>query len=705
MHLRFSPLLRSLCGKTSVRSLLAVCASLAAAPAAAQTAASYTIDTIAGTAEVRDGGPATAAWLRSPTAAAADAAGNLYIADSGNHRIRRVDAAGNIATVAGTGTYGFSGDGGPATAAQLRSPTDVAIDAAGNLYIADSENHRIRRVDAAGNIATVAGTGADGFSGDGGPAAAAQLYAPRDVAVDGAGNFYIADQGSHRIRRVDTTGNIATVAGTGADGFSGDGGPATAAQLWRPLGVTANAAGNLYVADTANHRIRKIGTDGNIATVAGTGTHGSDGEDVPATAARLYFPRGAAVDGAGNLYVADTENHRIRKIGADGNIADFAGEARLISPHGVAVDSAGNLYIADTLNNFIHRVDAGGNISIFAGTRLSGFRGDGFPATAVRLYFPRGVAADDAGNVYIADTRNNLIRRVGADGNIFTVAGTEAYGFSGDGGPATAARLWLPRGVAADGAGNVYIADWGNNRVRRVDADGNISTLAGTGTRGSGGDGGPATAAQLSSPYDVAVDGAGNVYIADAFNYRIRRVDADGNISTIAGTGASGFSGDGGPATAAQLNAPQSVTADSAGNVYIADTFNHRIRRLTPAATAAPRISAGGIVTATGTPLVNRVSPNALISVFGQAFAPQETQTLSPQLDASGRVAANLAGACLEIGGKRAALFAVTPNQINAQAPHDLTPGQTQAAVVRNCAAAQKRRSPSARSRRPSSTC
>ena len=265
-------------------------------------------------------------------------------------------------------------------------------------------------------------------------------------------------------------------------------------------------------------------------------------------------------------------------------------------------------------------------------------------------------------------------------------------GFSGDGGPATAARLSSPRGVAADGAGNIYIADSGNHRIRKVDAAGVISTVAGNGVDGFSGDGGPATAAELRWPGDVAVDGAGNIYIAGISNNRIRKVDAStGIITTIAGNGRnSGFSGDGGPATAAQLAFPVGIAADAAGNLYIADRDNHRIRRLTP---PRPRISAGGVVPATGAPVVNRISPNAIVSVFGQGFAPEGTQAASPILNAAGRVATELAGVCLEIDGKRAPLFAVFPGQINAQAPHDLTPGTAQVEAVLGCGTRNARHS------------
>ena len=339
--------------------------------------------------------------------------------------------------VAGTGTRGFSGDGGPATDAQLNGPFGVALDNEGNLYIVDKDGQRIRKVDSSGIITTVAGTGTAGFSGDGGPATSAQLSGPRAVALDGAGNLYIADTENHRIRKVDTAGTITTVAGTGTRGFSGDGGSATSAGLNRPSGVAVDGAGNLYLADKNNHRIRKVDASGTITTVAGTGDEGFSGDGGPATSALLNRPWAIALDRAGNLYITDIRNIRIRKV------------------------------------------DTSGTITTVAGTGTAGFSGDGGPATNAQLSSPMGVALDGAGNLYIVDNRNIRIRKVDTGGTITTVAGTGAFGFSGDGGPATSAQLSGPRAVALDGAGNLYIAEFGNRRIRKVDTSGTITTVAG----------------------------------------------------------------------------------------------------------------------------------------------------------------------------------------------------------------------------------
>ena len=541
-----------------------------------------------------DGGPAVNAHLNQPSGVAVDRAGNLFIADRDNSRIRKVDSAGVITTVAGTGEFGFSGDGGPATEARLGSPWGVAVDGAGNLFIADGGHGRIRKVDSAGVITTVAGTGEFGFSGDGGSATEARLDSPWGVAVDGAGNLFFADRGNDRIRKVDSAGVITTVAGTGEFGFSGDGGPAVSAQLYVPSGVAVDGVGNLFIADWGNDRIRKVDTAGVITTIAGTGALGDGG---PATEARLDIPWGVAVDGAGNLFITDSANLRIRKVDSAGVITTVAGtgnrgfsgdggsatEARLDSPWGVAVDGAGNLFFADRGNDRIRKVDSAGVITTVAGTGNLGFSGDGGPATAARLSSPSGVAVDGVGNLFIADWGNDRIRKVDPAGVITTIAGTGEFGFSGDGGPATEARLGSPWGVAVDGAGNLFIADEGNNRIRKVDPAGVITTIAGTGEFGFSGDGGPAVSAQLYVPSGVAVDGVGNLFIADFANDRIRKVDSAGVITTVAGTGNRGFSGDGGPATAARLDSPVGVAVDGAGNLFIADSGNGLIRILTPA--------------------------------------------------------------------------------------------------------------------------
>ena len=563
-------------------------------PGAAQ---EFTITTFAGGFNV-EGVPANQVPLNQPSGVAVDRWGNIYIADTRRRLIRKVDSTGTITTIAGPGDVLFGGDGGPAVQAGLRPPRGVAVDSAGDLYIADAGNHRIRKVDSTGTITTIAGTGVSGFGGDGGAAVQAGLSNPRGVAVDGVGNLYMADTGNHRIRKVDSTGTITTIAGTGVSGFGEDGGPAIQATLYYPRGVAVDSTGNLYIADTYNHRIRRVDLSGTITTIAGTGERSGffSGDGRPAVQAEFFGPVDVAVDSAGNVYIADSNNNRIRKVDSTGTITTIAGtgergdrgdggpavEARITEPSGVALDSAGDLYIADAGNNRIRKVDSTGTITTIAGTGERYFGGDGGPANQAWLSKPSGVAVDGGGNLYIADTGNNRIRKVDSTGTITTIAGTRGGRIDGDGGPAVQAGLYSPMRVAVDGGGNLYIADIGNNRIRKVDSTGTITTIAGTGESGFGGDGGPANQARLYNPWGVAVDGGGNLYIADNRNNRIRKVDSTGTITTIAGTGERYFGGDGGPANQAWLSKPSGVAVDGGGNLYIADTGNNRIRRLTP---------------------------------------------------------------------------------------------------------------------------
>jgi sugar lactone lactonase YvrE len=560
-------------------------------------ASNGTMSTVAGTGApgfAGDGGPAANAQLAFPQGVAVDALGNLYIADTNNQRVRRVTPDGLIITVAGNGTRSYGGDGGQATSAQLYDPTGVAMDANGNLYISDRGNYRVRRVSAAGAISTFAGNGTRGYSGDNGPAASAQLYDPIQVALDATGNLYIADALNGRIRRVTPAGTISSVAGNGVPGFSGDGSLAVNAQLNKPAGVAADPAGNLYIADTDNRRIRKVLTGGSISTVAGDGTTGFSGDGAAAATAQLNEPQGVALDASGMLLIADTANHRVRQVAPGGTIVTLAGSgspgfsgdsgaatsAQLFAPAGVAVDASGNVYIADSNNHRVRRITSGGLISTFAGTGALGYSGDGSPAASATLHYPYGLAIDGAGNLYIADTRNARIRKVNPAGTITTVAGTGAEGFAGDGGPAASAQLYAPLAVAVDTPGNLYIADTYNHRIRKVTPEGAISTVAGTGVAGSAGDGAAATSAQLNLPKGVAVDLLGNVYISDSNGRRIRMVGSDGKISTVAGNGTEGYSGDGGPATNAQLSHPVGLAVDLHGRVYVADSLNHAVRLL-----------------------------------------------------------------------------------------------------------------------------
>jgi len=808
-----------------------------------------------------DGGAATNASLDDPDSVAVDGLGNLFIADLGNNRIRKVDPNGIITTVAGNGNAGYSGDGGAAANASLDEPYGVAVDGLGNLFIADTFNNRIRMVDPSGTITTVAGNGSGGYSGDGGAATNASLDGPYGVAVDSIGNLFIADTFNNRIRELNTNGIIITVAGSGSAGYSGDGGAATRASLSYPFGVVVDIFDNVFIADTFNNCVREVDTNGIINTVAGNGSAGYSGDGGAATQASLDDPYGVTVDGSGNLFIADTDNNRIREVTlagsptltlnnvtpadagiytvivnndwgsvtssvatlivdlppvitsqpqslnvSNGNPASFsvtvsgtaplafqwqmnrtnlsdagnisnsdttnlllsavtindagnyrvivsnawgsvtssaatlrvlappvvisqpqsltvtngnpasfsvtvAGTAPLVyqwqknetnlsdggnisesattnlllsttttndagnytvivsnawgsvtssvavltivippplitqqpanqtvlpggkvsftvavssigpatyqwqfnganlpdsiittvagngnasfsgdggaatnasldEPYGVTVDGFGNLFIADLGNNRIREVHTSGIITTVAGNGSAGFSGDGGAAVNARLSDPDGVTVDDLGNLFIVDLGNNRIRKVNANGIIATVAGNGSAGFSGDGRAAIHASLDEPYGVAVDGSGNLFIADTDNNRIRKVDASGIISTVAGIASAGYSGDGAAATNASLDNPYGVAVDGSGNLFIADLGNNRIREVDTNGIITTVAGDGNAGYFGDGGAATNASLDNPYGVTADGLGNLFIADLGNNRVRKV-----------------------------------------------------------------------------------------------------------------------------
>jgi sugar lactone lactonase YvrE len=573
------------------------------------------IGVVAGTGKAGysgDGGPATAAELDTPTALSIDGSGNLYIADTHNNVIREVIAAtGVIQTVAGNGTLGYSGDGGAATSATLDGPEGVFITSTGILYLSDTSNCVIRKV-TAGTIQTVAGMGPtnSGYSGDGGPATSAKLNLPMGLSVDPSGNIFFADSSNQVIREViAATGIIQTVAGNGVAGFAGDGGLATSAQLHKPLDVSLDGSGNLFIADSLNEVVRKV-SGGNIQTVAGTGlSAGYSGDGGLATSAKLSNPSRVFIDSSGNFYISDTLNFVIREVTA-GTIDTIAGnglqrisgngypptDAFLETPWGVVLDPAGNLFFTAWDSQVVGKISAStGKLQILAGNGIAGFAGDDGPATGAQFTNPCGLALDASGNIYISDENNHRIRKIdAATGIIHTIAGTGVLGYSGDGGPATSAQLGWPTAIFVDALGNVFFGDQHNHVIREITAaDGNIKTVAGTGTPGFSGDGGPATSAELNQPFGVYVDAAGNLFISDSGNSRIREVTAsNGIIQTVAGNGTFTYSGDGGPALSAGLNGPDNVVLDAAGNIFIADVFNNAIREVVA--------STGNIMTVAG---------------------------------------------------------------------------------------------------------
>ena len=548
------------------------------------------ITTVAGTGTAGnsgDNGAATSAELDHPRGVTVDGAGDLFIADTGNNVVRKV-SGGTISRYAGKGTAGFSGDSGSATSAELSSPWGVAVDGSGNLYVADLVNHRIRMVippGAAGSatITTYAGNGTAGYSGDGGAPLSAELSSPAAVVLDGAGNLYISDTDNATVRMVTppvgkSKGSISTFAGTGVGGFSVDGSAVGSAQLGQPVGIAMSSSGDVFIAEAQNGRVRRI-TNGIIETAAGDGISVFPGDSQQALYGEILLPAAVALDGKGNFYISDALGNRIREVGASGIITTAAGNgtaalagdtgpatsASLNVPEGITVDSAGNIYVADSANNRVRRISAGGTIT----TLVAG------------LFDPLGVAVDGSGNVYIADTGNMCIKKVDSAGTITTVAGNGKSGSSGDGGAAIAAELAGPTAVTVDGSGNLYISDTGNNKIRKVVlSSGIITTFAGNGTASFAGDGGLATLAGLDSPGYMAIDGAGNLYFTDSQNHRVRKINPAGTINTVAGFGSPGFTGDGGDATQAMLYSPTGLALDNAGSLFIVDSGNQRVRKV-----------------------------------------------------------------------------------------------------------------------------
>jgi len=645
-----------------------------------------------GPGQNNDGGPATNALLHIPMGVAVDKSGNVYIADTANNSIREVTTDGIINTITGDTYPGYNGDAGNAAGGEVNHPSDVAVDSSGNIYISDTNNARIRQITTAGIINTFAGSGSIGWAGDGAAATSTTVYltAPIGITLDSSGNLYIVENGDSRIRKVDTKGIISTIAGNGTAGFSGDGSPAVKAEMNFPTGIAVDSSGSLYIADFQNLRVRKIDSSGNIATVAGNGVLSFSGDGSPALSAQMNTPQGVTVDTAGNLYIADTNNNVVRKVAKNGIIATIAGNgtagsngdgsaatsAQLNGPMGLALDAAGNLYIADSQNARIRKVSSSGAISTVAGNGTPGYGGDGAAATSAQLNFPTGVTVDSAGNLFIADFSNNRIRMVSPGGAIATVAGSGASGYSGDGGTAVNARLFTPQGVAVDSSRNLYVADTGNYVVRLVSTGGLISTIAGNGSAGYSGDGGPAASAQLASPNAISIDSVGNIYVADG-NTRVREiVSQTGIIATIAGNGTQGYSGDGGLAVNAQLNTPMAAATDSAGNLYIADAANNAVRVLRYA--GAP-LSIGGVVNAASN-AAGAVAAGEVVVIYGSGLGP--ASLVQFQLGSNGLVPSALAGTSVLFNGTPSPLIYTSATQVAAIVPFGITGSTANATVV-----------------------
>jgi uncharacterized protein (TIGR03437 family) len=673
-----------------------VCAALAAA-AFAQT--TYKISTVAGGNDAGDGLAARSAQLSSPEGLAIDAGGNVYISDSADQRVRKVSPDGIISTVAGDGYPGA-----------LKFPYGIAMDRSGALYIADLGNARILKITADGTIATVA--------------AGAPLVQPRNVVVDKDGNLYVSDFGSHAVYKIDPAGRLTRVAGTGVAGSIGDTAvvDAAAAPLNAPAGLAIGPEGALYVADSGNHRIRKI-LNGRMSTVPAAGALWTpaglafDGggtlyvADKSAGLLRVasgaavqlgnfHSPRDVAFDAAGNLYVADSQPAgrysagRVWRMAPGSAFAAFAGDgtyrapgdggpalrAHFESPAGLALDAAGNLYIADRYNHRVRKLSgevvttvagtgeaavAGRGLAIYmpieeptavAGDGAGGLRiaeaGSGrileltpegvMGAVAEGCAGEGGIAVDASGDTYIADTRSDLVRKLTADGRLETLAALSG--------------LILPGGVAVDGEGSLYVADTGNRAIRKLTRAGFVSTVPG--------------GSDLPSPNRIALDRAGNIYIAATADHRVWKLTPGGALTAIAGTGAAGHSGDGGPALSAELNEPADVAVNDAGEVFVADRADNRIRKLTPwiaDQSAPPQVTS---VVNAASMLPGPIAPGELVVLMGSSLGPREP--VPARLTASGLLDTTLADVEVLFDGTPAPLVSVEFGRIELQAPYGI---------------------------------
>jgi uncharacterized protein (TIGR03437 family) len=761
----------------------------------------YTAQTAAGSNPLGDGGPATNAVILNVNTVLTDSGGNVYIAEN-QGRVRRVGTNGLITTVAGTpgaAAGSTSGDGGPAVQAELNVPMGMAADSAGNyLYISEYQACRIRRVALkTGLISTYAGDGVCRLGQDG-AAGSTSLYYPTGLLIDSQGRVVVAELLGNRIRRIDANGNVTTIAGNGTAGLAGNGGVATQAMIASPTSLTQDSKGNLFFVDSANclvreidinttvlhtiagttcgfsgdggaplsaqltpgallvnpagdtiymsdagTRVRKINLTANlITTYAGTGTSTLSSDGGLATQTPLAGAGSMAFASDGSLLIA--QNFGVRRVSSGGIVGTFAGidpeagdggsapNAILAYPSYVAPDGKGGFVFNDQANGRIRAVTSAGVISTVAGIdEFSGFGGDGGPAKSAGIAFVRGITVDAAGNIYIAQgafqtpstfelrriTPSGTIDKFGtsafalptglavdpsqkflymtefngerivkvdlASGSVTTFAGqgqagtTGTAGFQGDGGPANNAQFSGPGQIAVDGAGNVYVFDGGNGRIRKISASGNlIQTVAGNGAYASTGDGGLATAASIAVFVGIAVDSAGNIFISEG--NKIRRVDVvTGIINIIAGGSAGGFGGDGGPALLAKFADAEGMGIDSRGNVYIAELLNHRIRVLSPPGTA-PFVTS--IDTAGGFP---DIAQNSWTEIKGANLGPATgvTWASAPEF-AQGKMPTQLSNVSVTVNGKPAYMYYASATQINVLTPLDNTTGPVQIVVT-----------------------
>ncbi len=629
------------------------------------------VTTLAGSAEQvgsSDGTGSAARFVR-PTGVAVDSAGNVYVADYENQEIRKITPSGAVSTLAGSAMKPGSSDG-TGSAARFDYPTAVAADSAGNVYVADYLNQEIRKITPSGVVTTLAGsTGQTGSSN--GTGSAARFYDPWGVALDSAGDVYVADWHNVEIRKISPSDVVTTLAGSAGQYGSSDG-TGSAARFYSPAGVAVDSAGNVYVADDTNDAVRAISTAGLVRgdTAAFTETYDTKN----AGTGKTLTPAGSVSDGNGGnnyavtfvtsttgvinqagltitaatstkTYDGTTSSTASPTIGGGGVVTTLAGSAgqqgssngtgsaaRFTYPTGVAVDSAGNVYVAGFRDDEIRKITPSGVVTTLAGAAGQGGSSDG-TGSAARFTWPQGVAVDSTGNVYVADDANDEVRKITPSGVVTTLAGSAGQQGSSDG-TGSAARFYFPLGVAVDSTGNVYVADWDNDEIRRITPSGVVTTLAGSAGQ-TGSSDGSGSAARFNEPYDVAVDSAGNVYVADYVNSEIRKITPSGVVTTLAGSAGLMGSNDG-TGSAARFKDPSGVAVDNAGNVYVADNNNDEIREITPsgvvttlAGSAGKSGSSDGAASAARFYLPNGVAVDSAGNVYVADYENDEIRKIS----------------------------------------------------------------------------
>ena len=560
--------------------------------ALAGSAQELTITTFAGPQElpgVTDG-IGTAARFGKPAGLAVDRTGNVYVADEKTHSIRKVSPSGAVTTLAGQ-FYMPGSDDGSNVQARLYRPLGVAIDDAGIVYVADTSTNSIRRVTPAGEVTTVAG---DIFRGSAdGKGRAAGFYHPGALAIGKDGMIYVADTLNHTIRKMSPDGTVTTIAGSPGESGAKNG-VGSAARFYLPNGIAVDEAGNLFVVETWSQTIRKITPTGTVSTFCGAYDQGG-AINGPCSVARFNYPVGIAIDQHGDIFVADTYNYCVRKITPEGQVTTVAGvpgqpdaidgplsRARLDRPRGIAIDASGAIYVSEEYDATIRKI-SDGQVTTIAGLAVWPTRANrNGTGTYARFNYPVGIAPDSSGNLYVSDRDNYTIRKITPEAEVTTLAGRpgiEGYA-DGTGGSAMFAA---PKGVACDAAGNIFVADAQSNTIRKITPTGVVTTLAGLGGVVSvpGSADGQGSAARFNFPWGLAADKVGNLYVTDSRNHAIRKVTPAGIVTTMAGRAGAAGTADG-IGAAARFNEPHGVAADEAGNVYVADTENHTIRRISP---------------------------------------------------------------------------------------------------------------------------